>query len=221
MNGWVVFDLDGTLLDVSERHYQVYKNIALEFNISPWPFERYWSCRREGFSNLRTLLASGLPEIFQEKARFLWLHQIEKLEFLMLDVLVPFARACLEVASRQFSLVLCTVRSNAQTLKQQLSSLGLLALFRHLIWVPHSDDQALRKALAVRALGLSPLAWVGDSEDDLIAARSLGIEAILVDYGQRSRNFLLKKGASLVVGDLPDVLNRLQRVKSDDPSTSP
>ena len=57
MNKRLIFwDLDDTLIDTSERHYQVYCDIINELNVKIYlDKEEFWKLKRNGISTLEIL----------------------------------------------------------------------------------------------------------------------------------------------------------------------
>jgi len=203
----IVLDLDGTLLDISARHYAVYSLITQAVQIQPLSFTAYWQRRRRGSSNLEVLSESGLRNEYRKLAESIWLKYIESLEMLRLDEMFPGVLAWLQAWDDMVEFALVTLRSDAGALGAQLKWLGLSPHFRHVLIVPHQASAARAKAVAVKEnIHSEILAWVGDSEVDIQAAQHIRVRAIGVSSGMRSAKRLLAAGAS----DIFNVVTEIQ-----------
>jgi phosphoglycolate phosphatase-like HAD superfamily hydrolase len=192
----IVLDLDGTLLDTSARHYGVYSLIARSFQVQELSYSAYIELRRTGMNNLDVLTECGLRLEDREFAKSTWLKHIETLAMLKLDRLFPGVPEWLGSHENCIEFVLVTLRSNAQALRAQLVWLDLLRYFQQVLDVPHQTDPVGAKAMAVgKNVQAHIVAWIGDSEIDIRAARQIGVEAIGVTSGMRTAEALLRAGA--------------------------
>jgi len=46
----VIFDLDGTLINVRERLYSLHLFFSNKYNLKTMPINKYWKCKRAGLS---------------------------------------------------------------------------------------------------------------------------------------------------------------------------
>jgi phosphoglycolate phosphatase len=192
----IVLDLDGTLLDTSARHYAVYSLIAQSLQVQVLSFTAYIKLRRTGMNNLDVLTKCGLRLEDRELAKSTWLKYIETLAMLKLDQVFPGVPEWLGSHENCIKFVLVTLRSNARMLRAQLVWLQLLPYFQQVLDVPHQDDTVGAKARAVREnIQADIVAWIGDSEIDIMAAQQIGVEAIGVTSGMRTAEALLTAGA--------------------------
>lgn len=69
---------------------------------------------------------------------------------------------------------------------------------------------------ALDKLGASPeeTVYIGDSEVDIETARNAGLDCICVDWGFRTRDYLISSGAARIVSTCDELLERI--VQSDD-----
>ena len=73
---------------------------------------------------------------------------------------------------------------------------------------PHAEGgsgKAARVATFARQHQLSPCLWIGDTEVDADAALDAGVPCVLVASGVRSRQFLERLAAELVVDSIGEV----------------
>ncbi len=127
----------------------------------------------------------------------------------------PMPGACeiIPLLAGKFSLAIVTSRAGAGT-RGILDSLGLLAWFPVIVGIEdvlHSkpDPEPVLKALAGLALSAGDAAMVGDTPDDIVAARRAGVLAIGVASGAFSREELAAAGADEVVASLKELAQLL------------
>lgn len=185
----IFLDLDGPLLDGKERHYFCYRSILERFGFKPIGIDEYWKKKR-ALVNRRDLLGmSGAEEIYDD---FLvaWLGLIESPEVLALDKVQEGAVDCLRGWKEQgIELILVTMRKNRQAVEEQLTRLKLRPLLDVVLVCDHTDGGD-GKADAVRNMFQGKLfeehaLWIGDTEADWEAAKSLGCGVVLLSNGLR------------------------------------
>lgn len=192
----MILDLDGTLLDSSQRHYESYLVIAKYFNIQPLLFPIYWNLRRARKSNLEVLFLSGLERYEESRAEEMWRHLIELPQMLTYDQLFPSIKDWLDEKHLVVDFILVTLRHNEDALRNQLKLLGISDFFLKVMAVSHQADAAYAKARAVQDAGIKDIkAWIGDTEIDIKAAEIIGTRGIGVTSGIRNSDTLREAGA--------------------------
>ena len=120
-----IFDLDGTLIDISDRHYFVYSTIVKDMGGVPITKKEYWDHKCSNASWEIILTASemnrGDIDLFLQK----FILEIEKPENLKLDTLIKNAKDVLESFSLSTDCFLISLRRNADNLLQQLKFLEI------------------------------------------------------------------------------------------------
>jgi phosphoglycolate phosphatase-like HAD superfamily hydrolase len=193
----IVLDLDGTLIDVSKRHYTVYRDVLADVGGEALPFSRYWELKRANTPWAEILGAGARAEFLAE-----FRDRIEQPSYLALDRLFTFTRRAIE-ALAPHDLYLLTSRRSADALQEQLERLDLARHFDAIV-------SGERKAELIRTIDAGPEAVVvGDTEADVAAAREIGALAVAVTSGIRSEAVLRRSEPDLLVEDirsLPKVL---------------
>jgi phosphoglycolate phosphatase-like HAD superfamily hydrolase len=199
----ILIDLDGTILDVWERHHAVYSQIFSEFDRDPMRLDEFKRRRREGNSTpalLAEVLASAEAEQFSRR----WLQRIESPEALALDVPYPGAVDALTQMGKDHDVILVTLRRERENLMSQLDSLGIRSLFRQIISL--ESEQARHKHELPRLERVAAGGYVvGDTEADIRFAIRTARDLICVSSGMRSEEFLTTGGAKLVVDSIDQV----------------
>jgi len=202
----LLFDLDGTLLDVRARHYAVYATLVKELRAEPHTESIFWRRRRAGASAAQLLpeLPPGASEQFTRR----WLEEIESPRNLRLDVPYGGAIRALRRLAERHRLVLITLRRDPEALDRQLEETGLGAFFQSV--VSSGAGRLMRKAeLWPRDRASGATVVVGDSEADVELATDLGAAGIFVTFGMRSPGFLKNRGATCLSNSLAGVVNAL------------
>lgn len=201
----IFFDLDGTIVDISNRHYFVYKTVVTQFCGSVLEKSKYWELKRSGEEWSQILLFSNVSK--HDEAAFLaeFTMHIEAPELLATDTLFPGSVAVLQELRECHELILVSLRRNSSNLNVQLDNLGISNYFSHIL-SGHSDTKkgVLSKKAAVINASLQVVGGVviGDTEADVAAARQLGVPSIGITTGIRSRKYLELLNPDYVVDNL-------------------
>ncbi|WNF57340.1 HAD hydrolase-like protein [Pseudomonas sp. SG20052] len=199
----IFLDLDGPLLDGKYRHYSCYSYILKKYGFSAIALDEYWEKKRSLLNRRDLLQLSNASSIYDEYLDD-WLSLIESQEFLALDKVQEGAIDCLRAwKSLGVNLVLVTLRKNKEAVEEQLHLQGLASLLDTILVCDHVSG-GLGKANAVRncqdvEIMTENSVWVGDTEVDWEAARSLGVDIILVENGLRNKAYLEQMQGSTVV----------------------
>jgi phosphoglycolate phosphatase-like HAD superfamily hydrolase len=204
----LVFDLDGTLLDVAARHHHVYSELCASLGGDPLDRTTYWRLKRLRAGWPQILGASGLtPEQFATfEAEFD--AQIELPANLGFDVLFPAAVPLLATASAAHTCVLVARRASVTALRAQLGVLAVRQYFDAIESAPGDGEPAFKvKAGLIRKAvpADTPAIVIGDTESDVMAASSLGYPSIAVCSGMREREILELQEPTYLVDDLGGV----------------
>jgi phosphoglycolate phosphatase len=204
----VFFDLDGPLLDVSERYYRVYAFILQEQGFRPIEKERYWELKRQTVPE-REILALSRAEQMLDGYIARRLALIESDAFMMFDRLQAQALSVLRRLKQFHSLVLVTLRSRREQLEKQLQRLGLLHLFTVVLSSGEQTKPRWRiKVNLVRTKCSSTIipGWfIGDTETDILAGRDLGLTTIAVKNGIRAERFLLAAQPHFIIENISNI----------------
>jgi phosphoglycolate phosphatase-like HAD superfamily hydrolase len=207
----IFLDLDGPLLDGKYRHYSCYSYIMKKYGFSAIALDEYWEKKRLLLNRRDLLQLSDADSIYDEYLSE-WLSLIETKELLALDRVQEGALDCLQAwKSLGVNLVLVTLRKNKEAVEEQLRLQGL-AEFLDTILVCDHVSGGLGKANAVRNcqdIRIMPenSVWIGDTEVDWEAARSLGVDIILVENGLRNKMYLEQMHGSTVVPSIQQAMN--------------
>lgn len=214
-------DLDGTVLHDETRHYAAYTAVLgmPDCRGVPIPEREYWGLRKEGkpwdLALKRSRLLPMKYGVFQERFE----ARLEAPELLALDELKEGTHTFLGKLHTKTPIVLVTQRRDGEALENQLVDLGIRKYFVEVLHgAPKRQRRAspdLRwrhKAALVRArykLLPTEALYVGDTETDVRAARSLGFEVWLVEGGHRKKALQVKADPDRIEANLPASLKHM------------
>ncbi len=203
----IIFDLDGTLIDSSERMYRLFLRLVPQCTLTK---EQYWDFKR-GKVNHKQLLDRYYPEVNFEAFNSQWMSLIETEEYLKMDLNYADTTLVLE-ALKKHSLYLLTARQSKENLEAELYVLGLNKYFEQ-IFV--TEGKSGKKELLNNALGSGMLikndgdVFISDMGKDIVIGRELGYRTVAVTHGFMNRVCLEKYKPDFMVDELRELIGRL------------
>ena len=201
-------DFDGTLVDVSERFYRIFGDFLRMKGVVNIP-------RKEEYRDLKKRLVYD-PEIFkflgigvewEEYRRWKW-DRVEDPEYLLFDSpLCNIEDLVSELRDKGYRVYVLTARRKPRNFWEELRWLGLHRVFDD-VFITGDYSLDSKKRMIEHIVEPDDII-VGDSEMEIHAARSLGIRHIGVATGLRSADFLIERGAELVLKDVTVLLTLL------------
>jgi phosphoglycolate phosphatase-like HAD superfamily hydrolase len=213
----LLFDLDGTLLDVRRRHFAVYAQSLRELGRSALLEADYWRRRRAGEGTFDVV--GDLPAGDLSRFRNAWLERIECRHYLALDRTYLSVRAVLAELGRAHRLVLVTLRRDQHALAWQLAQTRLTPFFAEVI-SPAGRIPSRKSDLLPNWYPMGQAWVIGDSEADIELASDLGARCLCLTEGVRSPDYLRECGAGLLassIAELPALLDA-RRFPTDVPA---
>lgn len=182
----IFIDLDGTILDGKEKHYQCYKDI-IEQNGKPLDKEKYWHLKREKVS-LDVILNMSMYKSNKENFLDEWLDKIEKFKYMRHDKVKPDVEKVLKNFKEEgFKIILVTMRRNKNNLINQLNKLEITEYFDA---VYCCGVEMNSKFEMIKNIKFDYALFIGDTEDDIDTAKRLNIKSVAILNGLREKRFL-------------------------------
>lgn len=196
----IAFDLDGTLIDISDRDYRIYADILTELRYKSINKERYWPLRREK-TDIHSILALSACTADKDVAYFLdsRAKRMEESSYLSLDTLFDDVLPAFSKLKENYNLVILTRRLNKANTDQQYHCLGL-EKYTELMIVSGDKKERMQ---AIPDL----VAFVGDTENDILPANEIGVRSIAVTTGIRSEEKLRIYNPSVIINSISDIYN--------------
>jgi phosphoglycolate phosphatase len=203
----IFIDLDGTILDVSERIYQIYKKILKRYGKKILSKKEYIKLKKEKTSNLEILSKTNAEEVLIEFEKE-WLENIEKKEFLKLDELSEENRKFLLNTKKDFSFILVTLRRNTDNLLYELKSKKISEIFDKVLVDDNGDTKEnwkIKYDLIKSYGGYNNAIIVGDTKTEIMAGKKLGLKTVAITSGMTSKDVLEKYKPDYLIKNISEI----------------
>jgi phosphoglycolate phosphatase-like HAD superfamily hydrolase len=220
----LITDFDGPIMDVSERYYRVYQYCLqqtklAEQEVKPFSKAEFWELKRARVPEKQIGILSGFSEEQAQDFARLRKKTVHSLSYLKYDRPVPGAVATLErIQNLDLDLTVMTMRREKE-LKAAFEQYDLERFFQcdRRYYLPDdyvktidTEDKPKLMAKALDELPAASEVWmVGDTEADIIAAKTHNIKAIGVLSGIRDRPCLEKHQPDLIVNNLAEAVDAI------------
>lgn len=197
-----IFDLDGTLVDSSERLYQLFQFLIPE---SVFSKEEYWSMKRNKI-NHQMILEQYFPKYNFYDFNIKWLSLIESTQYLDLDTVYDDTIHILKKLYHKNELYLLTARQDRINLIAELTRLNILPFFKE-IFV--TENKTSKDTLLKEIKYIPNDFFISDMGHDIETGNRAGLKTIAITHGFMNREKLLSYSPWKVVDNLseiPDVL---------------
>jgi len=211
----VMFDLDGTLIDSVPDLAEAVDRMLAELGRPPAGVEKVRDWVGNGARVLvRRALAGGLDhaavgeaETEQALARFLDIYA----DCHNLTVLYPSVHELLEALSTAAVELAVVTNKPERFVAPLLEQVGLGGYFRWIIGgdtLPQQkpDPAALLQVMRLAGVEAAQSLFIGDSRNDVLAARAAAVPCIAVSYGYNHGRPIAEERPSLVVDSLAELL---------------
>lgn len=220
----LITDFDGPIMDVSERYYQVYQYCLEQIKrpnqpLQPMSKAEFWECKRSRIPESTIGINSGLDEDQAKAFALLRRQTVHTVPYLMYDKPVPGAIDTLErLQQAGVELVVMTMRRvreledafNRYDLGRFFPSDRRYCLSNDYIKTGDTKDKPLLMERALLELPAASEVWmVGDTEADLIAAKTHNVKAIGVLSGIRNKTQLSIYQPNLILNNLSEAADFL------------
>lgn len=195
----IFFDLDGTLIDASERLYKLFQDLVSESKLTK---KEYWKLKRNKI-NHEIILNKYFPQRNFEDFNNKWLNLIETNYYLNFDKTYDGIYELLGNLKQTYNLYLLTARQSKINLEKELEKFNLQQYFTEvLVTEKIKTKEELLKRIKINTNDY----FVTDMGKDIQVAQKVGIKSIAVTYGFMSRENLLKYNPTICIDDLKQII---------------
>ncbi|MBT3666093.1 MAG: HAD family hydrolase [Opitutae bacterium] len=205
-------DLDGPILDVSTKYYQIYVDIVKELSGTPISKEAYWQNKRNKVPESTTLIASDLDPDDLSYYQKIRKEKIETNAYLTYDKVWPELLLYISNSPLRGKITLVTFRKNPRTLKKELCDLGISSWFKDVLSINgdvNHRDRHEGKVNLIRDHYKKDLNgfFIGDTETDIRAGKVLGLKSIAVTFGIRNADILMREEPDIILNSPAALVN--------------
>jgi phosphoglycolate phosphatase len=214
----IFLDLDETLIDTSERHYQVYCDIINVLNLKEQVNkEEFWKKKRQGFSTVEII--GDIDNRTSMEFSKLWVENIERRKYLVYDKLLDNTLDLLSKLTKE-KLIVLTMRNNRKNLIWELKKLGIYDKFDSILSCSplKNKDKSVPLLEYTRENNIcldNNSIIVGDSETDIITGKKLNLTTIAVTYGIRSEKTLFPLKPEYCIRNMDELCMVLKNLENN------
>lgn len=207
----IFFDLDGTLIDASERLYKLFIDLIPDCKLTK---QEYWSLKRQNIKH-KTIIENFFSNYnynhnhnfddFERK----WLNNIENNNYLCYDKICNNAINILNyLASKNYNLYLLTARQSKENLYKELTKFQILNFFKNIFITEQKYTKT--EIINQQFFNLSNDDFiVGDTINDILCGKELNIKTIALTNGFINKNILEKYQPNYLCNALIELKNIL------------
>lgn len=179
----IFFDLDGTLIDISEKYYQIYADFMISNRLHTMDKKHFWRLKRSKAPLEEILGNSRILAAYQD----FFISHIEHPKYLKFDHLIPFSiNVVRELSTKGLKEYGVSLRQDPQALMKQIKNFKLDQFAKVLTAAPPPFQSSENYRLKIKLL--KPLVShgdiiVGDSRADILAGKALKLTTVAVLSG--------------------------------------
>lgn len=191
----VFFDLDGTIIDSSDRLYELFKALVPDCTMTK---EEYWELKRNKI-NHETILEKYFPTYSFDEFNKKWLEMIETEKYLLKDKLYDFSQELLRKFSEKGKIYLLTARQSRKNLLIELKRLGIEKYFEDILVTENKKTKS--DILKTMKLSKNDI-LIGDTGKDIQTAKENELLSIAVSWGFMSKDALKTYNPDILFDDI-------------------
>lgn len=192
----IIFDLDGTLIDSSDRLFLLFKELVPECNFTK---EEYWNFKRNKINHEKLLLDYFPTHSFSE-FNVEWMSKIELDRFLQYDKNYSDTKMVLSILKKKYEIILLTARQNKSSVLTELKKLDILEYFDSINVCFNKEDFFINNKHLYNSY------FVSDMGKDILLGEKYKLITIAIDHGFMSKEKLLEYNPIYIIGSLSELL---------------
>ncbi len=196
----ILFDFDGTLIDMQPRWYELHLDLTKEFSLPVIEKKTYLKAKIDGMHE-ELLMQSVSDDLETIKAyNKKRIELIEDIKYLAFDQPFEHVFEALEAWQKLGKMVLLSKRKSDENFYWSVEKSGLAPYFQQLISTNGKEKEEVILELFSKE-ELSNAIIISDAYEDYVMGQKLGMKAVAVSYGCRSAAFFEAKGVTGAVKD--------------------
>lgn len=201
----IIFDLDGTLIDSSERMYQLFQMLVPQ---SSFTKSEYLKLKRDKVSH-KMILEKYFSGISFDSFSVKWKQEIEKEKYILLDHNYADTIEVLNELSKKYNLFLLTARQSENELIKELQRLKLKTFFAEIFI---SKGKCSKKELLCDYENYcsgflnNVKYYVTDMGEDILIGNELGLTTIAITHGFMSEVKLMEYDPKYIINTLTELV---------------
>ena len=204
----IYMDLDGTILDNTSRHYEVYRSVYLRLDLKYLNFDEWLATSRAG-----ELL---LPKEHREEYIDMFQWYFESSLYLQMDKIYPDMVNVIENIDHFCNMHIVTMRADRLAAEKQLRKYIRIdpnITCRYPTGISRTAFVQLKTELILEASDSYPTGCIiGDTEYEILAGKQFGLKTIAVTWGMRDRKTLEQYSPDVIVDRPYDILEAIRSV---------
>lgn len=198
----IVFDLDGTLIDASERMYQLFQFLIPNSNFTK---EEYWDLKRNKI-NHEMIIDKYFPNVDFESFNKEWLSLIETEKYLNMDVCYKDTISTLKMLKQNNRFILLTARQSKTNLLKELERLNMKEYFDLILVTEAKTDKQslLENSKDILNITTSDL-FISDMGKDIEIGKKLGLKTVGITHGFMNEGNLKDYNPTFIIHNLKEI----------------
>ena len=199
----IIFDLDGTLIDSSERMYRLFQRLIAE---SIFTKEEYWSLKRNKV-NHRIILEKYFPNYDFDTFEKAWLSMIELPEYLEMDKNYPDTIDVLNFLKSENNIILLTARQSKKELYSELERLNIINYFDLILVTEtrYSKEKLLERFEKEGITREKADFFVSDMGNDIAFANKREYHKVGITHGFMNHEHLKEYNPRYIIDELKEL----------------
>lgn len=201
----IIFDLDGTLIDSSERMYQLFQTLVPQSLLTK---SEYLKLKRDKISH-KMILEKYFPDVLFEDFNLKWMQEIEKEKYILLDQNYSDTIYILDKLSKKYDLFLLTSRQSKNELIKELQRLKLEGFFTEFFITKgkYSKKELLYNYEKYCSGFLDNVKYyVTDMGDDILIGNELKLVTIAILHGFMNEVRLKEYYPNYIISNLAELI---------------
>lgn len=197
----IFFDFDGTLIDCRTRLYNLFVELVPESNFT---FDEYWEIKRKRIDQKKLLMGTfNYSEEDVKKFKIKWLNKVEEKERLKSDTPFQFSKIILEKLHLKYNLFVVTNRQSKQLVIGQIKSYYWSSFFQKILVT--EQLQTKEELIKSNCQVSSEDYFIGDTGEDILTGKSLGIKTIAVASGFLNNEILKEYEPDIILNGIEEL----------------